>query len=432
MVVWKIRMKTKIGLISIWLFLLITVGLFVMAKMAGSGFVLSWLLVSQLFSLLGVTLLCLSFLLSSRWRFVEDWFDGLDKVYRLHHLLGGLSFIFLLHHPIFLILEVLPDLNFAWRYLWLSNLLPYNWGILSLYSMMLMLILTLLINLPYSLWKKTHEFMGLALLFAGFHIITITSDVSRYLPLRWWVLFLLLLAAFAATYRRFLYGTFGPRSSYTISSLRQIGDIYAIDMLPVGKRLAFNPGQFVFAKFADLGTEAHPFSLASGSEEKYLRLVVKILGDYTWQLSSLQKGSRVDLWGPYGKFGDGALGEKDLIWIAGGIGVTPFLSLLTDEVQSQKTRQIDLFYCVGSAEEAVFDQEIKTLVAKKPNLIYHQFPSNVCGHLTAEKLAELCGELQNKKIMLCGPIGMMNSLTTQLKEAGVKNQNILFEDFNFK
>lgn len=425
-------MKIKIGLFLTWLFLAITVILFVAAKFTGSGFVTSWLLVSQLFSLVGVTLLCLSFVLSSRWRFVETWFGGLDKVYRLHHLLGGLAFVLLLHHPIFLILEVLPDLNFAWKYLWLSSLLPYNWGILSLYSMTLMLILTLLINLPYSLWKKTHEFMGLALLFAGFHIITITSDVSRYLPLRWWIISLLLLAAYAAIYRRFLYGLIGPKYHYVIDSIRQIGDVYAIDMLPVGDRLSFNAGQFVFAKFLDLGNESHPFSLASGSGENYLRLVVKILGDYTWQLGSLHEGSSVTLWGPYGKFGDGTLGQKPLIWIAGGIGITPFLSLLTDELETPKTRRIDLFYCVGSAEEAVFDQEIKTLSAKKPNIIYHPYPSNVCGHLDAQKLSEICGGLRDKKIMLCGPLGMMNSLATQLKAAGVKNQNILFEDFNFK
>lgn len=425
-------MKIKIGPFLVWLTLAATLIFFILAKLAGSGFVFSWLLGSQLLSLLGVTLLCLSFVLSSRWRFIENWFDGLDKVYRFHHLLGGLSFVLLLHHPIFLILEVLPDLNFAWRYLWLSTLLPYNWGILSLYSMMLMLIFTLLLNLPYSLWKKTHEFMGLALLFAGFHIITITSDVSRYLPLRWWILALLLLALYAAVYRRFLYRFIGPKYRFVIHNLRRIGDTYALDMLPEGKSLPFHAGQFVFAKFPELGNEAHPFSLASGPEEKYLRLVVKILGDYTWKIGALHEGSPVDLWGPYGKFGEAAFGDKPLIWIAGGIGVTPFLSLLTAEVQNKQTRQIDFFYCVGDEEEAVFDQEIKLLSAKAPNIIYHQYPSNVCGRLSAPVLEKLCGDLRQKKIMLCGPIGMMNSLATQLKAVGVKNRDIIFEDFNFK
>lgn len=426
-------MKAKIGIIFTWAFLGLTLALYWLAlSQSGEGFVLSWLFLSRLLSLLGTTMLALSFVLSSRWRFVEDWFGGLDKVYRNHHLLGGIAFVFLLHHPLFLILEVLPDVGFAWKYLWLSNLLPYNWGILSLYFMILMLIFTLLINLPYSLWKKTHEFMGVALLFAGLHIITITSDVSRFLPLRWWMIFLLAVAAYAAIYRRFLYHLIGPKFRYKVKNIAHIGDIYAFDMLPIEQKMRFNPGQFVFARFEELGHESHPFSIASGSGEDTLRLVVKILGDYTWQLGSVKEGGEVILWGPYGKFGEGAVGDKDLIWIAGGIGITPFLSLLTDEVQSTKTRKIDIFYCVGTETEAVFDQEISLLSAKKPNIIYHRYPSDVCGHLDAKTLIKLCGGLDHKKIMLCGPVSMMNSLAEQLKSVGVKNQDIIFEDFNFK
>lgn len=426
-------MKKKPGVTIIWIFLGITIALFLAAIVfGGQPMAFSWLLLSRLLSLSGTTLLVISFLLSARWHFVEDWFGGLDKVYKIHHLLGGISFVLLLHHPVFLVLDVLPDISFAWKYLWLSNLLPYNWGVLSLYFMMLMLIFTLLINLPYSLWKKTHEFMGISLLFACLHIITITSDVSRFLPLRLWIIFLLLLAAYSAIYRRFLYGIIGPKFRYTVKNIRQIGDIYAIDMLPEDKKIKFHPGQFVFARFPDISGEAHPFSLASGSSDDIVRIVVKILGDYTWQFSSVKQGSKAILWGPYGKFGEGAANEKDLIWIAGGIGVTPFLSLLTDEVRSQKSRKIDIFYCVGSENKAVFDQEISLLSAKKTNITYHQYASDVCGRLDAQKIIELCGGVVNKKIMLCGPISMMNSLASQLKLVGVKNKDIIFEDFNFK
>jgi predicted ferric reductase len=426
-------MKVKIGTILIWSFLSVTLILFLWAKLSGgSGIVFSWLFVSQLFSLLGATLLALSFVLSSRWRFIEAWFGGMDKMYHYHHLLGGLAFVLLLHHPLFLILEALPAIGIAWRYLWLSNMLPYNWGILSLYSMALMLIFTLLVSLPYSLWQKTHEFMGLALLFATLHILTITSDVSRFIPLRLWIVFLLLLAASAVIYRRFLYGLFGPRYQYLVKKTRRLGDIYTIDLVPTAKKLFFRPGQFVFARFSGMGSEIHPFSLASGPHEDFIRIIIKVLGDYTWRLDSLEPGSPATLWGSYGTFGDGAFGDHDLIWIAGGIGITPFLSLLIDETQNTKSRQIDIFYCVSSETEAVFDQEIKRLSAQKPGLTYHLHPTNVCGRLDVGRLTKLCGGLSNKKIMLCGPGDMMNSLTSQLSSAGVKNQNIYFEDFNFK
>ena len=408
-------MKSKIGLPLAWSQPFITLLLFLLAKkFGGGGLHLSWLTVSQMVSLLGSTLLAISFILSGRWRFVEDWFGGMDKVYKNHHLFGGLAFVFLLHHPLLLILDVLPDLNFSRNYLWFSNFAPYNWGILSLYAMMLMLIFTLLLNLPYSLWKKTHEFMGFALLFASLHVLTITSDVSRFLPLRLWLIFLLLVAGYSVIYRRFLYRYLGPKYTYVVKNIRKINDLYDIDMVPSDKKLHFTAGQFVFTRFEAISGEAHPFSLASGPDEESLRIVVKILGDYTWRFDSVKSGSRVVLWGPYGKFGEGVVGDKPLIWVAGGIGVTPFLSLLAAEIKNQNPRQIAIFYCVGSEKEAVFDEELKTLSSQKAGVTFHRYPSDVCGHLDAHKLIELCDGVVGKKIMLCGPISMMNSLTLQL------------------
>ncbi|KKT49685.1 MAG: hypothetical protein UW41_C0003G0052 [Candidatus Collierbacteria bacterium GW2011_GWC2_44_18] len=112
--------------------------------------------------------------------------------------------------------------------------------------------------------------------------------------------------------------------------------------------------------------------------------------------------------------------------------LTPFLLLLTDEIRNQKPRNIDIFYCVGTEEEAVFDLEISTLASRKSGITYHRYISDVDGHLDANKLMEMCNGVVGKRIMLCGPVAMMNSLASQLKVVGVKNKDIVFEDFNFK
>lgn len=426
-------MKSKIGIILTWLFLLLTLGLFLLSKQVSSeGIQISWLFISQLFSLSGATLLSISFILSSRWSFIEDWFGGLDKVYKRHHLFGGISFVLLLHHPLFLILNILPDVQFSWKYVWLSDQLPYNWGVLSLYSMILMLVLTLLINLPYSLWKKTHEFMGLALFFAFFHILTISSDVSRFLPLRFWLITLMIIALYSVIFRRFLYPVIGPKFQYMVKEVLRLGDIYILDLLPLGRKLKFNPGQFIFTRLEDISGESHPFSITNSSSQDSLRIVVKVLGDYTWKLGSLKPGSSATLWGPYGKFGEAAMRGGDLIWIAGGIGITPFLSLLDYELENPQSRKIDLFYCVGMESEAVFDQEIKDKFCRVPNMTYCKYLSDVSGRINIEKIIELCGGVENKKIMICGPVSLMESLASQLRKIGIKNHNIIFEDFYLK
>ncbi len=427
------EVRVRFGSWLIWFLLAITLILFTLAKIENGGiFGLYWLTISQLLSLTGTTLLSLSFLLSSRLPFLEGLFGGLDKVYRLHHIVGGLSFVLLLHHPLFLIIDILPDLSFGWKYLWLSEFLPYNWGVLSLYFMLLMILLTLFIRLPYSLWKKTHELMGIALIFAGLHILTISSDVSSFMPLRYWIIFLLLVAAVSAFYRRFLYGVIGPKYKFLIKKIERRDDILVVDLHPVGKRMSPWPGQFVFIRFEGLGEETHPFSIASIGLEGTLRIGIKILGDHTLQMIALREGVQVTAWGPYGKFWESYVSKKDLLMIAGGIGITPFLSMIETECRTTSSRKVSLIYSVTNPEEAVFDPDIKNMISNTPSISYFPYVSKVDGRLDAEKIINLSGSLAGKKILICGPDKMMNSLAQQFLQLGVKNKDIIFEDFNLK
>lgn len=426
-------MKLKIGNIFLWSSLVITVSLFVLAKTTdGDTLTLSWLNLSKLLSLTGTTLLAFSFLLSSRLFFLEAWFGGLDKVYRIHHIVGGIAFVLLLHHPIFLLFDVLPDLDFGWRYFWFSELTAYNWGILTLYFMSLMIILTLFIRLPYSVWKKTHEFMGVILILASFHILTISSDVNRPIPLRYWILFLLFMAITSAFYRRFLYGVIGPKFKYLVKKVETRNNVLVVDLAPLDRKMNPWPGQFVFTRFDGFGNEQHPFSLSSISPEGDIQLGIKILGDHTAEIASLNVNTVATLWGPYGRFWEGYIAKKDLIMIAGGIGITPFLSMIQREVKLPTDRKVNLIYCVKDGKEAVFDHDIEEMTRDKSNINYTLYTSEVSGRIDATKIIGIVGTHENKKIMICGPIPMMNSLADQFTKLGVKNKDIIFEDFNLR
>ena len=91
--------------------------------------------------------------------------------------------------------------------------------------------------------------------------------------------------------------------------------------------LAFTPGQFIVLAFGGAGAwERHPFSVASAPSERLLEVSIKASGDYTRDLhDKVQKGTPAKVAGPFGGF-DYRRGGQDQIWIAGGIGVTPFLS----------------------------------------------------------------------------------------------------------
>ena len=168
-------------------------------------------LIAQFSSLIAITAISLNYLLSIRTKWIENVFGGFDVVYKVHNVLGNLGFIFACIHPMFLIINSFPY-NLVKNYLIINfDNLPYSYGILSFYFLIIFVSLTIFEKLPYKFWKKTHEFIILVLIFAFLHSITITSDVSVFLPLRIWVISLCILGFLSYLYKRFLYYYFAPK-----------------------------------------------------------------------------------------------------------------------------------------------------------------------------------------------------------------------------
>jgi predicted ferric reductase len=368
--------------------------------------------------LVGTVLLSITFILSSRLKILEKLFGSLDKVYKLHHLLGGISIVLLIHHPLLLALRYLPGTS---TYLLLGDNLIYNAGIIALYLMVLLLILTFLVNLPYQLWLLTHQFMGLSLLFASIHIFFITSDISRYLPLRLWVLFWIALGIISFVAKKFLYRYLTPHYNYLIESISENGDFFDIYLKPTANILNFQPGQFAFFKFKN---ESHPFSFASDSSNKIIRICVKKLGDFTSTLGTLKINDLVSIHGPFGNFGQNFYQKSHVVAIAGGVGITPFLSLFQSVPQNLESS----YHFFNSFKSLDFFN----IQPKLSHFIYHPWSSEQHSRLTAADIKDAVPEFLQSTFYLCGPYQMMISLRDQLIKLGIPQRSIIFEDFNFK
>lgn len=166
---------------------------------------------SKAFALIGTVLFCWTFVLSSRVKFLEKIFGGLDKVTKTHHIIGGIAFVLLINHPILLALSVLPNFSMASQYLFISDNIIYNYGVTALYLMILLLFLTLIIKLPYHIWIKTHDFFGVVLFFASLHIFFINSEVSRNIFLRIVIFINLGIGMYFYIYKVFLYKWFNKK-----------------------------------------------------------------------------------------------------------------------------------------------------------------------------------------------------------------------------
>jgi predicted ferric reductase len=390
----------------------------------------------QVCGLLGVVFLAAEYVLATRLKWVEKSFGGLDVAYKAHRILGATGFLLILYHPFFLAVSVLPSLTVARKYFLFSNDLAYNLGVTALYAYFALIAATMFVRLPYHVWKKTHIWMGAPFLIAIWHIVLIPSDVSRFMPLRIWILSLCAIATAAFLYRRFLYGRFSPKGEFTVAKIKQLKDTTEILLQPTGRNFAYLPGQFAFATFQSDGVDAekHPFSFSSSPTDLLVRFSIKSLGDYTATLKRLVPGDHATLYGPHGAFGQFSLEapNRAQIWIGGGIGITPFLSLLRYYAAAKKMPHITLFYVTKSTEDASYLTELQTLAAPLADsftLVHHR--SSEFGTITADVIKTKVGGTLDKRILLCGPPGMMDALSSQFVRQGVHPRSIHFEDFSF-
>jgi predicted ferric reductase len=386
----------------------------------------------QISALLAVVFLSFEFFLATRIRIVEFLFDGLDKVYKAHHTSGAIGFSLFILHPIFLILNALPNSTLALNYILPSNTISYTLGVIAFYIFTLLIVCTLFIKLPYKVWKQTHILFGVPLLFLFFHILLISSDISNSLLLKIWVLSLIILAIISYIYKRFLYKYIANKRKYIVTAVNELSpNITEIYLKPVSKKLFFKPGQFAFVKFNGyLSEEMHPFTLSSSPNSEILRISVGRFGSYTKNIANLKVDTTAEIYGPYGNLGNEfEISNNDQVWIAGGIGITPFISRLATIPDNQK---IYFYYLTNTHEQAIYDNEIKNGIANRPNIAYLNHISSEYGRLDVSAILKGIGSISNKRFFLCGPVSMVESMITQLAKAGVKPSNIIYEEFNFK
>src|SRR5207302_11518347 len=155
-------------------------------------------------------------------------------------------------------------------------------------------------------------------------------------------------------------------------------------LAPTARPLPFVAGQFVFVHFGGSAEwERHPFSVSSAPQERDLRLSIQPLGDYTQHLSdTLQPGAPAIVSIAFGLF-DYRQGTREQVWIAGGIGITPFRSWIRAfPTEQQMEFDIDLYDTVRSQDEALFLHEIRPAATQHPSFRPHNLSSHGDGFHT--------------------------------------------------
>ena len=308
-------------------------------------------------------------------------------------------------------------------------------GLVAMIGFTLLIIVTLNRKFPYHRWITTHRFMGLFFIVVSAHIfLALYEDSSIALfSAPGVVLALLLLAGLVAFgYKQIVYPK-KEKHGFELVAVNRLERATEVVLKPKSRMFSFEPGQFAFITIdADGFKEAHPFTISSGSTEDGLRFTMKTLGDYTRRVrNDLTAGADVEIEGPYGRFNPMRGGEKQ-VWVAGGIGITPFLSVMRT-LKPGHGKTIRFYYCVRTEREALFFDELETRAAEVGGVSISRFDSDVGALLDADAIKNDIGEeIGDWDFYFCGPKPMTVAISKGLIEQGVSARRIHKEEFEFR
>ena len=387
---------------------------------------------ANLAAITGTAMFAFSLVIGARIRVVERIIGSFDQMYRIHRQLGYIVPITLVGHAL---LVASSKAMTSWE----AGLILFTpvagWavflGVVALVGLILVLLLPLLLSMKHETFLLVHRFVGVTYVLGGLHVILVPATWTLPSLLIVYMIGLMAVGGVAFIYRSVLGRFIVRRYRYEVEEVNRLSpSVVELVLMPKESAMKYQPGQFVFATIEDdlLPRQAHPFSVTSAPPDLKLRLVVKALGDYTTRLLDLQPGGGALVEGPYGRFSYANVGNQRQLWIAGGIGVTPFLSMARSPIDDNY--EIDLYYCTEDAEDAVFTQELLEISDRNPRFRIIFIRRASLGFITADDMRGVSGELTEQDIFICGPPLMIRNLRQQFTALGVRRSQIHSEDFS--
>lgn len=205
------------------------------------------------------------------------------------------------------------------------------------------------------------------------------------------------------------------------------------------KPVRYTAGQFIELTAAhdnpDMRGIKHWFTLSSSPTQDLLSITTKFAGDksssFKRTLFGLPMGTELLMSDVMGDFVLPKLVQTPLIFVAGGIGITPFHSILTWLASTGEERPIKLLYAVGSEEEIIF-QPTFDAANVNPTIIVGQ-PSaswgGERGRITADFILGTQKPTEDTLIYISGPEPMVETLENDLKKQGIKGKQLVLDFF---
>lgn len=401
-----------------------------------------WWDLSMALGFSAMAMICVQFILTARFRRASAPF-GIDIIYYFHRYLALLVVTLIFLH--FLIIrfdnvEALGTID-PLRAPWYMTA-----GRLALLLFALLIIMSLWrkpLHIHYDQWRMWHIGLTIiAFLLALGHIegvgYYIDAPAKRWLWTGHAVFWLLLIV-----YLR-LFKPWKMRSRpYWVTEIRQErGNSWTVALEPDGHEgMHFKPGQFAWLtlRASPFHIKEHPFSFSSSAARKdWLEFTIKELGDFTRTIKQTQVGEIAYLDGPYGVFSvDRYPSAPGFVFIAGGIGAAPIVSMLRTLADRDEHRPLWFIYGNNRWQDVIFREELEALKERLDLRLVHVLSEpptdwkGESGFVTSELLHKtLPKHMQKFEYFLCGPKPMSDTVQQELHALQVPLGQIHFELFD--
>jgi predicted ferric reductase len=378
-----------------------------------------------------LSLMGIAALLSARLSWVESLFGGLDRLYLVHKWLAvwalGLASLHLVIHAGVKGWEVAPIAAMPREFTRFVRQF-------SFVGVMFIVLLALNRNIPYRVWRQWHKLSGPLFIVVILHWLSIKSPVPLTSPAGLWMALTAGGGVAAALYKLLLYRFVSGQAEYRVVAVSPGKSAIHLELEPVGKPIAFTPGQFGFLRIKQEGMrEPHPFTIASGQHPNgRVDFVIRALGDFTSQLiSNVRVGMLADIYAPHGRFMRNTQAPRE-VWIGGGVGISPFVAWLKDSEATDFDR-VTLFYFYTPGREFPEVPVLQSMAdARGVSLV--PVPDGPISPAFQQRFSAIVREVGGSSVdvSFCGPSGLMHVIRAQMHADGVPQAQLHFEYFNFR
>ncbi len=373
--------------------------------------------------LLAMSSMALTLVLAARWRIVDRVMGGPDKSYAMHRWLGFFALGGTLGH-------------WAIASSGGTSLVPFladgaeGLGTAAAFGLLTLSAAAMVRAIPYHLWKASHMLMGPIFVAGVLHTFLVASPLAvGSVP---WLVLAALSVVGLLGWGQTLKRKMDPTRLVTVDSVTPFEG--GVDVIVRAEKPlpAFNPGQFATIAHNQARAEAHPFTIAGG-DETTRRFVIRSAGDWTADfVKTVKPGDQLRLGRGVGRFlpqTDAARSEQ--LWVAGGVGVTPFLAAL-EKMQPDDGAKVTMVFCIRSRASAGVLADVEAHARRLPQVDLMVLADENGERLTKTRLADAMRPMaKTAQIYLCGPEGLKDMVTQVAAHLG-HNRRIHSERFDFR